>query len=344
MKKKHVFVGVIFNFRNCKRVIMEGVGILSEKYPKVFISYCWENEEHIQWVKNLADLLLSNGVDVTLDQYDVSLGDRIPHFMETSIANTDYVLVVCTEEYKKKSDGRLGGVGYETHIISGELVDTSNERKFIPIIRKGTVKTSLPDCLKGKFAIDLSKDFSPHDAPFQDLIVTLYGKNKKPKIGTPPDYISENTRFDINKKNGEILIGDVREEIKILGIITTEVTSPKLDGTVGSALYKIPFRLSKTPSKLWSDLFITNWNNPPIWTTMHRPNTASIEGDKIILNRTTIEEVQDVHRDTLLLCVEKSNKEEYQLLEEERRIKELKIKQEKKHIANINEKSKEIIF
>jgi len=89
--------------------------------PKVFISYSWEDEAHKEWVRSLADSLLANGIDAILDQYDLSLGDRLPQFMEQSIANSDYVLIICTPTYKKKSDTRNGGVGYEGHIISGEF-------------------------------------------------------------------------------------------------------------------------------------------------------------------------------------------------------------------------------
>ena len=52
---------------------------------KVFISYAWENEEHREWVKALADRLLSDGIDAVLDQYDLELGDRLPQFMEQSV-------------------------------------------------------------------------------------------------------------------------------------------------------------------------------------------------------------------------------------------------------------------
>ena len=38
---------------------------------KVFISYAWESEEHREWVKALADRLLSDGIDAVLDQYDL---------------------------------------------------------------------------------------------------------------------------------------------------------------------------------------------------------------------------------------------------------------------------------
>lgn len=69
----------------------------------------------------MADKLLYDGIEATVDQYDLSLGDRLPQFMEQSISNVDYVLIICTPTYKRKSDMRKGGVGYEGHIISGEL-------------------------------------------------------------------------------------------------------------------------------------------------------------------------------------------------------------------------------
>src|SRR5690554_7053141 len=103
---------------------------------KVFVSYSWDSEEHKQWVKSLTDKLIQDGVDASLDQYDLTLGDRLPHFMEQRIAESNHVLIICTPKYKIKSDQRAGGVGYEGHIISGELLSSRNERKFIPVIRE----------------------------------------------------------------------------------------------------------------------------------------------------------------------------------------------------------------
>ena len=117
--------------------------------PRVFISYSWEDEDHKSWVKSLADSLINDGIDVSIDQYDLSLGDRLPQFMEQQITNADYVLIICTPTYKQKSDSRKGGVGYEGHIISGELFSLHNERKFIPVIRKGNRLSAIPTCLEG---------------------------------------------------------------------------------------------------------------------------------------------------------------------------------------------------
>lgn len=131
---------------------------------KVFISYSWEDDEHKNWVRSLTDKLLENGIDATLDQYDLSLGDRLPQFMEQSVTNADYVLIICTPTYKEKSDSRKGGVGYEGHIITGELFAKGNERKFIPVIRRGNVSDALPVNLAGKLAIDL-KDGAHYNGP-----------------------------------------------------------------------------------------------------------------------------------------------------------------------------------
>jgi len=57
--------------------------------PKVFISYSWDSDEHKAWILNLAKQLLANGVDVTLDQFELSLGKNLSHFMERAVADAD---------------------------------------------------------------------------------------------------------------------------------------------------------------------------------------------------------------------------------------------------------------
>lgn len=279
---------------------------------KVFISYAWENEKHREWVKALADRLLSDGIDAVLDQYDLELGDRLPQFMEQSVKSSDYVLIVCTPTYKHKADDRIGGVGYEGHIISGELFSQRNERKFIPVIKEGSVADSLPAFLEGKLAIDLSEKGDPQG--YNNLLATLYGVKKKPKVAS----VRHTAQPSLVKRQDQEE-GEDSGPIRIVGIVVDEVGEPKNDGTRGSALYRVPFRLSRRPSSLWGKLFVKSWDLPPRFTTMHRPHIASVVGDEIILNGTTIEEVRDYHRDTLILCVEQANKLEAEYLEKERK-------------------------
>ncbi len=54
---------------------------------------------------------------------------------------------------------------------------------------------------------------------------------------------------------------------------------------------------------------------------MHRPGIASVSGDEILLDGTTIEEVRDYHREVLLLCVDVANKKEEEIIAAEQRKK-----------------------
>lgn len=320
-----------------QKVAIKTVGdqMVNAVHPKVFISYSWEEESHKLWVKELADKLLADGIDATVDQYDLSLGDRLPQFMEQSISGADYVLIICTPTYKEKSDARKGGVGYEGHIISAELLSYGNERKFIPIIRKGTITQSLPKCLSGKLGLDLTEG-KHYETGYKDLVTTIYGAQRKPPLGNTPSRVKTNAVKSASVNDDE--------PIKILGIIADEVTVPKMDGTRGSALYKIPFRLSKTPSRLWVQLFLAIWQSPPTLSTMHRFGIASVYGDKVILDGTTIEEVRNYHRDTLLLCVEEANKKEAAILQEEKARQSREQTRKDQHYQNVNSVIGEIKF
>ena len=77
-----------------------------------FISYVWEDDEHVAWVERLATRLRTkDGIDVTLDRWDAGPGDELPWFMEKTIRESRFVLLVCTPSYKAKFDERRGGVG-----------------------------------------------------------------------------------------------------------------------------------------------------------------------------------------------------------------------------------------
>jgi hypothetical protein len=97
------------------------------------------------------------------------------------------------------------------------------------------------------------------------------------------------------------------EPIRLVGVVVDQVTEPRNDGTPGSALYQIPIRLSRAPAWAWEKAFLNAWQFPRQFTSMHRPGIARIQGDCIILDGTTIEEVRDTHRATLVLCVEDAN-------------------------------------
>lgn len=162
-------------------------GELENRHPKVFLSYSWDSSEHQAWVKKLGTRLRSDGIDVILDEWDLELGDNLFLFME-KIATVDSVLIVCTPEYAKKANSREAGVGYESNIITSGIAESTNHRKFIPVLRSGTWGTALPVWLKHARAADLrGDDYS--ESQYRNLLRTLHRKNRSaPPIGPIPDF------------------------------------------------------------------------------------------------------------------------------------------------------------
>ena len=266
-----------------------------------FVSYSWDSDLHKAWVRALAGRLRADGIEADLDQWAAVPGDQLPEFMERAIANHSFVLIVCTPRYKTKSDAREGGVGYEGDIITGELLKSRNHRRFIPVLRSGDWSASAPGWLAGKYYIDL-RDSERYETQYHDLLATLHGTRPTP----PPVGVRHSGAS--SPISTSLPHASVDEPVRIVGVIADEVTEPTNDGTRGSALYTVPFRLSRAVSHDWSAVFEQVWNRPPQFTTMHRPGIAHARGDRIVLNGTTIDEVQRVHRDTLILCVNEANR------------------------------------
>lgn len=134
------------------------------------------------------------------------------------------------------------------------------------------------------------------------------------------------------------------QPIEIVGVDTENVGSPRNDGTRGSGLYRVPIKLSHRPPGEWAQAFPSAWDSPPRFTTMHRPGIASVSGDTVVLDGTTIEEVRDHHAGTLALVVEKLNGAQKQ--HEERAEAEARRKADERsaHDANVRDVAEDIRF
>ena len=254
--------------------------------------------------------------------------------MEKEIRENDYVVIVCTPNYRQKSNERQGGVGYEGDIITAEILSRGNQRKFIPILARGIWKESAPTWSKGKFYVDLSTP-EKYEANYSILLNALLGTQPAiPPLKAPSGSARRKQRAQ----------SEPDEPIRITEIITDEITEPIVDGTPGSALYAIPFRLNRRPSSLWTDVFLQKWDHPPRFTTMHRPGIARVQGMKIILDGTTIEEIDKYHRETLLLCVNATNEEVAAILERQRRTNEARDQWLEEHRKQVRDTAKKLSF
>lgn len=157
------------------------------KPPRAFFSYSHDSPAHKQWVAELASRLRRDGVDSILDQWDLGPGHDVTKFMEQSLATTDRVLMICTEEYIRKADAGEGGVGYERMIVTAELVRNLGTDKFIPIVRQGGDEIRIPRFLGARFYVNLSGD-EEFKENYEQLLRELHKvpPTTKPPLGKSP--------------------------------------------------------------------------------------------------------------------------------------------------------------
>lgn len=163
---------------------------VSDEHPVVAISYSWDNDEHENWVLQLATRLQAEyGIKVILDKWELRFGKLLPHFMEHAIRDSQRVICVMTPNYKKKSDGLEGGVGVEYSIISAEMQKDLKTEKFIPLLREGDFKQVTPVFLSGRDFVDM-RDESKYDEKIVELARDIWNepKCKKPEIGPRPKF------------------------------------------------------------------------------------------------------------------------------------------------------------
>ncbi len=145
---------------------------MSATVPKVFISYSHDSQDHKKWVLELAQRLRNSGVDAILDQFRVGLGDDLGGFMEKSVAESDRIIMVCTDNYVSKANSGLGGVGYEKMIITAEYMKSIDNNKVIPLIRQNGTH-NVPTFLQTRLHINFSRD-DEYELQFDNLLREIH--------------------------------------------------------------------------------------------------------------------------------------------------------------------------
>lgn len=187
-----------------------------DKMPKVFISYSWSSD---RLVLELAQRLISHGVDVVLDKWELKEGQDKYAFMERCVNDPDItkVLIICDRVYAQKANNRTGGVGDETVIISGEIYGKMKQEKFIPIIaeRDDEGNEYLPAYIKTRIYIDLS-DATKYEEQYEKLLRNIYEKPQlvKPKLGKRPEWLDE-------EKTNFFPLKDLIRQMLVLAIVKT---------------------------------------------------------------------------------------------------------------------------
>jgi len=162
--------------------------------PKVFISYSWVVGDK---VLELAERLMTNGVSVVLDKWDLKPGHDKYAFMEQTVndPSVDKVLIICDRTYANKANQRAGGVGDETVIISPEVYGKIEQEKFIPIVFEtdDDGKSYIPHYIKSRIYIDLSEGNELYESEFETLLRNIFNRPlyPKPQVGERPLWLDE---------------------------------------------------------------------------------------------------------------------------------------------------------
>lgn len=129
---------------------------------RVYISYSYDSAEHIARVRAFAERLKADGVDVRIDtDVDLDPPEGWPAYSQNQIQDANLVILICTETYRRRFDGREQpgrgrGVTFEGRLIRQEIFDSQGRtNKFIPVIFDLSDDAHVPALLRdrGRYVI-----------------------------------------------------------------------------------------------------------------------------------------------------------------------------------------------
>lgn len=124
---------------------------------RVFISYTHDSIAHKRRVLALANRLRDHGIQAELDQYldTTSPPEGWPRWMDRQLRESDYIVVVCSERYRRRAEGteKLGegqGGRWEAHLTYQHLYDAgAHNTRFIPVLLEDAETDCIPTPLRG---------------------------------------------------------------------------------------------------------------------------------------------------------------------------------------------------
>ena len=160
--------------------------------PRVFLSYSHDSDGHAARVLALADALCDLGIDVILDRYIHPAPDEgWPRWMERNLDAAQFVLMVCTETYRRRvlgeeAPGMSTGVRWEGTLIYNRIAyGEPAGAQFLPILLPGAEPTHIPDPVRGHNYYRLAT-FDLTDPGFEALYRHLTDQPATPRPGLGP--------------------------------------------------------------------------------------------------------------------------------------------------------------
>ncbi|MCH8806059.1 MAG: toll/interleukin-1 receptor domain-containing protein [Planctomycetes bacterium] len=167
--------------------------------PRVFISYSHDSPAHSGRVLALARALRADGIDVELDQFHTDEIVDWPKWCNEQISreHSDFVLCICTAEYKRRIEGNVPpekgkGVYWEGALLDDDVYDEKGNGRIIPVFFDDEPENAIPRFLRGWTHCRL-RDFALTDPGYEHVIRILTGQARVEKnpLGTVPVLGSE---------------------------------------------------------------------------------------------------------------------------------------------------------
>lgn len=302
--------------------------------PSLFISYAHEDGV---LARALASALRARGCRVWIDSDDLRIGDDMVTRIGEAIDSVDFLLAILSE-------ASVPSPWCKRELSAAVAAALKTDRVKVLPIRIGSV--ALPPWLAGINSPRV--DPSDVDALADRIMADMERHRTGGRGGTPaparPVPPPSDPAPTLPTAPAIPPVVDPEEPIRIIGVDEDGVTQPRNDGTAGSGLYKVPLRLNRTPSITWMRLMPAVWDHPPEFTTMHRPGIASVSGDRIILDGTTMEEVERYHAATLRRVIPEVNKRVADQEAAERAKRERAEDDRRAHDESVREAAKRIKF
>ena len=139
-------------------------------------------------------------------------------------------------------------------------------------------------------------------------------------------------------------VAPVFEPVKLVRVLTNEVGFPGESPDGSRNVYTVVFQLSEEPSARWGDFFVHFWDRPQVAYAQshHRPGMASVVANRLVLEETTIDEVEGYHLPVIKAAVRMANEAEGRAVVEDHRRAERRRLEEAEHRRHVAEVAKRL--
>ncbi len=143
--------------------------------PLVYLAHASEDKAA---ARPIAEHLMTQGIDVWFDEWEIGAGDSLRRKMDTGLGGCTHFVALLSPTALKKP-------WVNEEIDAGFVRRVEGTAKFIPL-RLGLPLTELPPLLKGM----LSPEIAPDNAPaLEQLVSQIHGVSAKPALGAKPRYV-----------------------------------------------------------------------------------------------------------------------------------------------------------